>query len=296
MNREQKIYKVTLVGSLGNMLLLIFKFVAAVVGHSSAMMADAIHSLSDYVTDIVILVFVRISAKPNDESHGYGHGKFETLATLIIGTTLAATAVGIIVVATDKIVKWSRGAELAPPGMLALWAALLSIAMKEALFRYTIVRGRALNSQAMIANAWHHRSDALSSIGAAIGIGGAIFLGHRWAVLDPIASIVVGLMLMGVAYELLKESVNELTEHSLPEDTEKEILDIVTSCPGIAYPHNLRTRRIGYRIAIEVHVRMDKDTPLSVAHNSATSIEQRLKARFGQSTHVSVHVEPILDK
>lgn len=293
MNREQEIYKVTLVGSLGNVTLLAFKFVAAIVGHSSAMMADAIHSLSDFVTDIVVLFFVRISSKPQDTSHDYGHGKFETFATLIIGVALVFAAIGIIIAAADKIVLWAGGAELRAPGKLALWAALLSVAVKEALFRYTSVRGKALNSQAMIANAWHHRSDAFSSIGAAIGIGGAILLGNRWTVLDPIASIVVGLMLMGVAYELLKQSVDELTEHSLPDETEKEILDIITSCPGIKEPHNLRTRRIGYRIAIEVHIRMDKDTPLIIAHDRASTIEQRLKERFGQHTHISIHMEPI---
>ena len=293
MNREQEIYKVTLVGSLGNVALLAFKFVAAIVGHSSAMMADAIHSLSDFVTDIVVLFFVRISSKPQDTSHDYGHGKFETFATLIIGVALIFVAIGIIIAAADKIALWAGGAELRAPGKLALWAALLSIAVKEALFRYTSVRGKALNSQAMIANAWHHRSDAFSSIGAAIGIGGAILLGNRWTVLDPIASIVVGLMLIGVAYELLKQSVDELTEHSLPEETEKEILDIIASCPGIKEPHNLRTRRIGYRIAIEVHIRMDKDTPLSIAHDRASAIERRLKEHYGQHTHISIHMEPI---
>ena len=293
MDREQEIYKVTLVGSVGNVVLLAFKFVAAFVGHSSAMMADAIHSLSDFVTDVVVLVFVRISAKPQDPSHDYGHGKYETFATLIIGTALVATAAGIIVAAIGKIALWAEGAELPAPGRLALWAALLSIAVKELLFHYTIVRGKALHSQAMIANAWHHRSDAFSSVGAAIGIGGAIFLGDRWTVLDPVASIVVGGMLMGVAYGLLKESVNELTEHSLSDETEKEILDIIASCPGITHPHNLHTRRIGYKIAIEVHIRMDKDTPLCVAHDRATAIEQKLKQRFGQATHVSIHMEPI---
>lgn len=293
MKREQEIYKVTLVGSLGNLVLLIFKFVAAVIGHSSAMMADAVHSLSDFVTDIVVLVFVRISSKPQDTSHDYGHGKFETFATLIIGAALVAAAAGIIIAAVGKIVAWARGAELEAPGTLALWAALLSIAVKELLYRYTVVRGKALNSPAMIANAWHHRSDAFSSIGAAIGIGGAIFLGQRWTVLDPIASVVVGLMLTEVAYKLLKQSVDELTEHSLPEQTESEILDIIASCPGIAQPHNLRTRRIGSRIAIEVHIRMDKDTPLGEAHDRATTIERRLKERFGPSTHISIHMEPM---
>ena len=160
MTREQEIYKVTLVGSVGNMALLTFKFVAAVLGHSSAMMADAIHSLSDFITDLVVLVFVRLSAKPQDQSHDYGHGKFETFATFIIGLALVVAAVGIIVAAVLKVVRWAQGATLEAPGILALWAALLSILVKEVLFRYTAIRGKALESQALVANAWHHRSDA----------------------------------------------------------------------------------------------------------------------------------------
>jgi cation diffusion facilitator family transporter len=193
-SREKEIYKVTLVGSVGNVALLTFKFIAGVLGHSSAMIADAVHSLSDFITDVVVLVFVSISAKPQDRSHDYGHGKFETFATFIIGLALVIAAAGIIVAAIRKIVQWAGGTELEAPGMLALWAALLSIAVKEALYRYTASRGKALDSPAVIANAWHHRSDALSSIGAAIGIGGSILLGSRWTVLDPVASIVVGLM------------------------------------------------------------------------------------------------------
>ena len=293
MSREQEIYKVTLVGSAGNMALLAFKFIAAIIGHSSAMMADAIHSLSDFITDIVVLAFVRLSAKPQDKSHDYGHGKFETFATFIIGIALVIVSIGIMVAAVQKVVLWAGGAELQAPGKLALWAALVSIIVKEVLYRYTAVRGKALNSQAMIANAWHHRSDALSSIAAAIGIGGAIVLGSRWTVLDPVASIFVGLMLVKVAYELLKQSVDELTESSLPEDTEQEIATIISSFPDITEPHNLRTRRIGNRIAIEAHIRMDGNLPLREAHDRATAIEQKLKERFGPTTHISIHMEPI---
>lgn len=292
MGREREIYKVTLAGSVGNVLLLIFKFVAAIVGHSSAMMADAVHSLSDFVTDVIVLVFVHVSAKPQDRSHDYGHGKFETFATFVIGLALIVAALGIIVSAISKVILWAGGAELKTPGMLALWAALLSIVVKEALYHYTVIRGRALASPAMIANAWHHRSDALSSVGAAVGIGGAILLGSRWAVLDPLASIVVGLMLVRVAYKMLRASVDELTESSLPEEEEQEISAIINSVAGISEPHNLRTRRIGNRVAIEVHIRMDGDVPLTQAHDLATDVERKLKERFGQSTHVSIHMEP----
>ena len=293
MTREKEIYKVTLVGSAGNVALLTFKFIAGFLGHSSAMIADAVHSLSDFVTDLVVLVFVSISAKPQDQSHDYGHGKFETIATFLIGLALIGAATGIIVSGGMKLIAWWGGDELEAPGWIALWAALLSIAVKELLYQYTVRKGRQLDSQVMIANAWHHRSDSLSSIGAAIGIGGAIWLGQRWTVLDPIASIVVGLMLVRVAWELLKTSIAELTECSLPAETEQEIEQIIQSFADVQEPHNLRTRRIGNRIAIEAHVRMDGSLPLQSVHERATSIEHKLKERFGTKTHVTLHMEPI---
>ena len=293
MSREKEIYKVTLVGSAGNVALLTFKFIAGILGHSSAMIADAVHSLADFVTDLVVLVFVSISAKPQDQSHDYGHGKFETIATFLIGLALVAAATGIIVSGATKLTAWWGGEELEAPGWIALWAALLSILIKELLYQYTARKGRQLDSQVMIANAWHHRSDALSSIGAAIGIGGAIWLGQRWTVLDPLASIVVGLMLVKVAYELLKTSIAELTECSLPAETEQEIEAIIQSFDDVQEPHNLRTRRIGNRVAIEVHVRMDGSLPLQTVHERATTIERKLKERFGAKTHVTLHMEPI---
>ena len=293
MNREREIYKVTLVGSVGNAILLTFKFVAGIAGNSSAMIADAVHSLSDFVTDILVLVFVSISAKPQDQSHDYGHGKFETIASFLIALALMAAAMGIVVSGTMKFLSWLDGNELKTPGWIALWAALLSIAIKELLYQYTMHRARKLDSQAMVANAWHHRSDALSSIGAAIGIGLAIWLGQRWTVFDPLASIVVGLMLIKVAYELLKTSMGELTECSLPEEMENEIIEIILSFNDVGQLHNLRTRRIGNRIAIEAHVRMDGQLPLYVVHERATTIEQKLKERLGPTTHVSLHMEPM---
>ena len=293
MNREKEIYKVTLIGSAGNAALLTFKFIAGVMGHSSAMIADAVHSLSDFVTDLLVLVFVSISAKPQDLSHDYGHGKFETIASFLIGLALVAAATGIVVSGSAKLWDWWCGEQLESPGWIALWAALLSIVIKELLYQYTARKGKALDSQVMVANAWHHRSDALSSIGAAIGVGGAIWLGQRWAVLDPMASIVVGLMLVKVAYELLKTSIGELTERSLPDDIEQEIMEIIQSYDDVQEPHNLRTRRIGNRIAIEAHVRMDGQLPLTIVHERATTIERKLKERFGEKTHVTLHMEPV---
>ena len=293
MTRENELTKVTLWGSIGNLVLLSFKFVAGIVAGSSAMVADAVHSLSDFLTDLIVLVFVRIGAKPQDDSHDYGHGKFETLATLFVALALVGAAIGIIFNGSLKIARWLQGETLEAPGMLALWAALLSILVKEILFRITIAKGKALESPAVIANAWHHRSDALSSIGAAIGIGGAILLGQRWAVLDPLASIVVGGMLVKVAWDLLKVSTGELTDSSLSAETEREIEDIFRSFPQVSEPHNLRTRRIGNRIAIESHVRLDGGMTLDEAHDIVSAIEDRIRERFGHGTIVTIHMEPV---
>lgn len=295
MERERQIYKVTLVGSIGNAVLVLFKFVAGVLGHSAAMVADAFHSLSDFVTDIIVLVFVRVSARPQDKSHDYGHGKFETLASLFISLALFGAAVAIIVSGAQKLAAWLGGAELASPGRLALLAALISIAAKEAMFRYTLRKGRELDSSALKANAWHHRSDALSSVGAAIGIGGAVLFGGRWTVLDPLASIVVGAMLIKAAWDIMRPSLGELTDESLPEKVENEILEILQSFSEVSEPHNLRTRRIGSRIAIEAHIRMDGTMTLQQAHGLSSAIEKALKDRFGADTIVTLHMEPRKD-
>ena len=292
-NREKKIFRVTLAGSAANFLLMVFKFVAGFMGHSAAMVADAFHSLSDFITDIIVLVFVKISSKPQDASHDYGHGKYETLATLLIGLGLTAVAIGIIVSGAVKFSHWLSGENIAAPGKLALWAALVSIVVKELIYRYTIAQGRNLDSAAVIANAWHHRSDALSSIGAAIGIGGAIAFGDRWTVLDPLASIVVGAMLLKVAWDLLKESIDELTEHSLSDEAENEILDVISSFPDVFDPHNLRTRKINNRVAVDIHVRMDGNISLEEAHHRATEIEKLIRERFGRESIVNIHMEPV---
>ena len=292
MERNKEIYKVTMVGGAVNVVLLLFKFVAGIVGHSAAMIADAVHSLSDFVTDIIVLVFVRISGKPTDKSHEYGHGKYETLATTLIGLALLIVAVGIVYSALTKIIAWAQGGTLEAPGLLALWAALLSIILKEAVFHYSMVQAHKLNSQAVEANAWHHRSDALSSIGTAIGIGGAIFLGERWTVLDPMAGIIVGLFIIKVAIDLLRNGIGDLMEHSLPDEVESEILQLAGSIPGVTEPHDLHTRRIGNHYAIELHILMDDDISLREAHNKSEEVENILREHYGKETHISVHVEP----
>ncbi len=292
MERNKEIYKVTLLGGAVNMLLLLFKFVAGILGHSAAMVADAVHSLSDFVTDVIVLVFVRISGKPQDKSHDYGHGKYETLAMTLIGAALLAVAIGILYNGVTKIVAWSNGEQLVSPGLLALWAALLSVLLKEAIYRYSMVKAKELNSQAVEANAWHHRSDALSSLGTSAGIGGAIFLGQRWTVLDPVASVIVGLFIVKVAAQLLRNGIGDLMEQSLPDAVEEEILRSVASLPGDIRPHDLRTRRIGNHYAIELHILMAGDISLREAHDKASDVEELLRKKYGEETHVAVHVEP----
>ena len=291
--REQGIYKVTIVGSIVNFLLLVLKFVAGILGNSAAMIADAVHSLSDFVTDIIVVVFVRISNKPIDKCHDYGHGKYETLAVLFIGVILLLVAGGIIWNSVNSIIFVAQGNILPRPDMLAFIAALVSIALKEILYQYTSIQGRKLKSDAVIANAWHHRSDALSSIATAIGIGGAIFLGEKWTVLDPIAALCVGFFIAKVAVKLAKPSLDELTEKSLSDEIENEITDIVNATQEVSNLHHLRTRRIGNRYAIEFHVKMEKDISLFDAHETITKIENNLKNRYGAETHVIIHVEPL---
>ena len=292
MDREKEIYKVTVAGGAINVVLLAFKFIAGILGHSSAMIADAVHSLSDFITDVVVIVFVRISGMPQDKSHDYGHGKYETLATTIIGLALAAVAVGIFWNGGVNIAAWLQGEQLPAPGMLAFWAAIASIVLKELTYRFTIRKAKELNSPAVEANAWHHRSDALSSTGTAIGIGGAVLLGQRWTVLDPLASVIVGAFIMKVAVELTVKGMGELMERSLPDEVENEIIAIVESVPDVIGPHDLRTRRIGNRIAIEMHVFMNGEISLCKAHEHADAIEELLKQRFGSDTHVAIHMEP----
>lgn len=291
--REKRIYRVTLTGSVVNLLLLLFKFAAGILGHSAAMVADAVHSLSDFATDLIVIAFVRISSKPEDAHHAYGHGKYETLATAIIGTVLFGVAVGIFWNGVTAIYDVICGEQLTQPSMLALGAALLSVALKEWAYRYTIRVGKQVRSAAVIANAWHHRSDALSSVGTTVGIGGAVLLGSYWTLLDPLAAVVVSLFIARVSVKLLVPCVDELLEKSLSPEVEETIRNIILKQPGVSQPHHLRTRRIGNAVAIEVHIRMEGSLPLTEAHAASTSIEQQLKKEFGPNTFISIHVEPL---
>lgn len=291
--REKEIYKVTLTGTAVNAVLIVLKFIAGFVGRSSAMVADAVHSLSDFVTDVIVIVFVKIAGKPRDKGHEYGHGKFETFATMIIGFILCMAGLGLMINGIELVVHSLHGHTLPKPGMLALVIAIISIISKEWLYRYTTNVGKRVNSQAVIANAWHHRSDAISSVGTLIGISGAIFLGDKWRILDPIAAIVVSLFIIKSGYDIMKPAVADLLEASLPESMENEILKLVETVPGITYVHNLRTRRIGNDIAVDLHVKMDGHLTLTTAHELATEAENAIKSRFGNNSIINIHMEPL---
>jgi cation diffusion facilitator family transporter len=290
--RTKQIRNVTLIGSFINAILTIGKIIAGIVGNSSAMIADGIHSLSDFITDVIVIAFIKVSGKERDKNHQYGHGKFETFATLLISFALFMVGLGILITGSGKIIDSLKGELIEKPGYIALYAALISIIFKEGLFWYTKIEGKRVNSQAMIANAWHHRSDALSSIGTALGISGAILLGERWRILDPIAGVVVSLFILKVAWDIAKPSIDELLDSSLPETTEKEIEEIISGTKGVENFHNLRTRKIGEIISVEVHIKVDKDMTVELSHQIATDIEITIRKRFGERTHIIVHIEP----
>lgn len=290
--REKEIYKVTLIGSAVNAGLIVLKFIAGFVGRSSAMVADAVHSLSDFISDVIVLVFVKIAGKPKDEGHDYGHGKFETLATVIIGVLLICAGIGLMINGIEAVVRSFKGVAPERPTMLALVVAVVSILSKEWLYRYTLRAGRKLDSQAVTANAWHHRSDAVSSLGTLIGIAGAMFLGEKWRILDPIAAIVVSILIIKSGYDIVKPCIGELLEASLPADKEREIVSLVTGVPGIMFVHNLRTRRIGNGIAVDLHAKMDGNLTLSEAHDKATAAENAIRRVFGDNSIINIHMEP----
>ncbi|MDY5396763.1 MAG: cation diffusion facilitator family transporter [Alistipes sp.] len=290
--RKREIYRVTFVGLIVNLLLSGAKLVAGIVGRSAAMTADAVHSFSDLATDVVVIAFAKISAKPKDENHDFGHGKYETLATVLISLALAAVGTGILLSGIRSIHVVLGGGTLPRPGLIALVAAVASIVVKEILYRYTVRVGRRIDSPSVVANAWHHRSDALSSLGTLVGIGCAYSLGEQWRIADPIAALVVAVFIFKIAYDLIRSGLDELMERSLPAETEQEILRIVTADPAVREPHNLRTRRIGASIAIEIHVRVDGEMTVRQSHALTEDIEQRLRARFGEGTMIAVHVEP----
>lgn len=290
--RIKEAKKVTLYGFFVNAVLTVFKIFAGIKGNSAAMFADGIHSLSDFFTDIVVLVGFKLTNKPEDEDHNYGHGKYETLATVVISCALFFVGYRIFSSGVNNIYyALFKGIFPEKPGILALIAALISIISKELLYQYTKSVGKRIKSAAVVANGWHHRSDAFSSVGTLIGIGGAIFLGNKWTLLDPVASFIVSLFIFKVAFEILSPALNELMETSLSKEDVTIIENIIKSNPRIIEHHHLRTRMIGGRAAIEVHLVFDKDISLYEAHEHATNVETEIRNQFG-NTIITTHLEP----
>ena len=290
--RARRAVAVTRLGVWVNIGLFLVKLAAGVFGRSAAMIADAIHTLSDFATDVAVLVGIRYARRPPDKDHDYGHGTYETLAAAFVGLLLFAVALKIGGDAIRQIFQAISGVELTQPKGVAFWAAILSVAVNEFVFRRTIAVGRLIESDAVIANAWHHRSDAFSSVGTALGIGAAVFLGKRWCVMDPIAALLASVLLLKVSFEILHEQLLNLTERSLSDEVEKEIETLALSIPEFSNPHNLRTHKVGALVVIDIHVRVNPEMSVREAHHAATLLEEKLCARFGDSTVTNIHVEP----
>ena len=294
-NREDEIRSITLWGAVVNIALTVLKIIAGVLGRSAAMIADGVHSLSDLLSDIVVIVFTHISSKGKDRDHSFGHGKFETLATLIVSVILLVVGADLMAGGVKSIIAVMGGEVLPKPGYIALVAAIVSIAAKEILYRATVRKGQKVNSPVVIANAWHHRSDAFSSIGSLAGIGGAILLGEKWTVLDPLASCAISIAIIVVAVKMALPSLAELLETSLPENIEKEITDTAMEVAGVNDIHELKTRRNGISFIIDAHIVVSPDMTVVEAHDIATAVEDRLREKYGNETQISIHVEPDRD-
>lgn len=292
MQRKSEIRRITLWGAVVNLLLTAGKLVAGALGHSAAMVADGVHSLSDLISDVVVLAFTHISAKGKDRDHSFGHGKFETLATLIISIILVIVGGKLMSEGIRSIIDIINGAVLPRPGIIALAAAAVSIAAKEILYHVTLKTGKRVQSPVVIANAWHHRSDALSSIGSLLGIGGAIILGSKWTILDPIVSCAISIAIIIVAFRMAMPSIAELLDASLPEEIENQITATASAVEGVRDFHELKTRRNGISFIIDAHMTVDPDISIVEAHNIATRVEEALRTKFGSETQISIHMEP----
>ncbi len=296
MNRAKTITRITLWGAVGNLILTALKLLAGIMGNSTAMVADAIHSLSDLVSDVVVVVMVKISNKGIDKSHSYGHGKFETLATVAISLLLLGAGGELIFSSIRQInTMLQEKATPTPPEAMALWAALLSILVKEILYRVTNTVGKRVNSPAVISNAWHHRTDALSSVASAVGIGGAMLLGGRWVILDPIIGGLISIFIIVIAFRMISPALHELTEGALPEESEQQITRQILSVEGVKNVHCLKTRRNGPCIILSAHIVVDPNITVAEAHEITVKAEHSVRETFGQETQISIHVEPYED-
>lgn len=291
-NRLHIIRHVTWVGFWINALLMALKLAFGFYGHSDALIADGFHSLSDFGTDFIVLILVGIAHKGADNDHPYGHGKFETIASVIISLILLCVAAGITISGIRSIVGFAYGEPLLRPDIWTLVVAALSIAAKEWLYRYTMTNARAVESEALKANAWHHRSDALSSVAALAGIALSLFLGDKWTLADPITSLIIGLLIAYSAVKISIPSLGELMETSLPADVVNKIENSIDNTAGVLYYHNLRTRRNGHSAIIDVNIHVNPRMSVAEGHAIASEVENNIRQLISGDAIIYVHVEP----
>ncbi|MFH0912008.1 MAG: cation diffusion facilitator family transporter [Planctomycetota bacterium] len=285
--RNRSIRNVTLGGLLVNMGLAAFKFAAGVIGHSQAILADAVHTVSDFATDIAVLVGLRYWSKPEDAEHPYGHGRVEQLVSVILAAVLALTGVGIAYHAVTSLQEKHAQA----PGGIALWAALVSIVCKEALYRWTAGVGRREKSSAVLANAWHHRSDALSSLPAFVSVALARYV-PAWGFMDHVGAVVVAFFILQASVKIAFPSIGQLVDTAPPEPLRGALLAAVRSVEGVDVAHRLRTRYIGADIAVDLHIEVRPTLTVEEGHAIANQVSRVLRERFAEVVDVVVHVEP----
>ena len=286
---QSTVGKVSVIGIAGNLLLAAFKFLAGILGHSSAMLSDALHSASDIAGGLIVMIGVSFSEKQADREHPYGHERIECIASILLAVILLIAGLAMGYRAAQSIVT-GEYRTAATPGRIALIAACVSIAVKEAMFRYTMARARRIDSGALRAEAWHHRSDALSSIGSLAGV-----LGARLGVpvLDPAAGLVICLFILKAAYDIFREAVERMTDHSGGEELEQSIRDCVAEYPEIEGVDLLRTREFGRMVYVDLEIRMDGALSLAASHDAAERLHDELEARFPRVKHVMIHVNPL---
>ena len=288
MNERKIINHLSLVGIIGNIALAAFKLYAGIAGRSSAMVSDAVHSLSDVFATFVALIGVRIAKKAPDSVHPYGHDRFECLASLILGLLLAGTGIGIGYGGVRTVLSGNYD-ELAAPALIALIAAIVSIVVKEGMYHYTMYYAKKLNSSAFIADAWHHRSDALSSVGSLAGIGGAM-LGYP--VLDSVACIAICVCILKVAYDILKDALDKMLDTSCGSGYERELAEFISKQSGVDSLDMLHTRKFGDKIYIDAEISVNGSLTLTEAHEIAERVHNAVEKEHPEIKHIMIHENP----
>lgn len=285
---EKTAMKVSKVGIAANLVLTIFKLLAGVIAHSGAMVSDAIHSASDVFSTIVVIIGIRISSKASDKDHPYGHERLECVAAIVLATVLAVTGLGIGYSAVSKIASGDYS-QLAVPGMLALVAAIVSILVKESMFHYTRIYAKRIDSGALMADAWHHRSDALSSVGALIGIAGARI---GFPILDPVASLVICIFIEKAAYDIFMDAVDKMVDKACDEEVESKLRECALAQEGVLGVDLLHTRVFANKIYVDIEIRVDGDKKLRESHGIAEKVHDAIEQTFPKVKHIMVHVNP----